>query len=75
MGTRVDIEHVVQQLMQEHNGDYRRAFYDLAGRFVAVVHGVSSGYMRWPADIPAEPIDHDLPNPVCDTWIKTGREA
>lgn len=74
MGTKTDIEHVVQSLLSEHHGNYRTAFYDLAGRFVAVVHGVSSGYMRWP-DGPAEAQDHDVPNPVCDTWIKTGREA
>ena len=31
---RQDIEHVVQQLLQDHQGDFRAAFYDLAHRFV-----------------------------------------
>lgn len=69
--SRVDIEHVVQQLMQEHNGDFRSAFYDLAGRFVAVVHGTSPGFLRWPPDDPPAPARPD-PHPVDDgEWVRT----
>ena len=74
MGTRVDIEHVAQSLLDEHHGNYRTAFYDLCGRFVAVAHGVSSGFMRWPNSEPPSTKIDDVPNPICDTWIKTGRE-
>ncbi len=71
MSRRHDIEHVVQQLMQEHHGDYRKAFYDLAGRFVAVVHGTSPGFLRWPPDEPAKE-GKPIIQPVDDgSWIKT----
>lgn len=75
MATKYDIEHVVQQLMQEHGGDYRKAFYDLAGRFVAVVHGTSPGFLRWPPDGPSEGRIDDVPNPITDDWIRTGIDA
>jgi hypothetical protein len=71
MSHRHDIEHVVQQLLQDHQGDHRAAFYDLAHRFVAVVHGTSPGFLRWPPDDPtrdAKPVIE----PVDDgSWIKT----
>jgi hypothetical protein len=71
MSKRDDIEHVVQQLLQDHQGDHRAAFYDLAHRFVAVVHGTSPGFLRWPPDDPtrdAKPVVE----PVDDgSWIKT----
>jgi ABC-type amino acid transport substrate-binding protein len=61
--------------MQEHHGDYRNAFYDLAGRFVAVVHGTSPGFLRWPPDEPAKE-GKPIIQPVDDgSWIKTAAEA
>lgn len=70
-----DVQFVAQSVLDEHSGNYRTAFYDLAARFVAVVHGTSPGFLRWAPDDPQEPVNHDVPNPVCDTWISTGRET
>lgn len=72
---RHDIEHVVQQLLQDHQGDFRAAFYDLAHRFVAVVHGTSPGFLRWPPDGPSDNRIDDVPNPITDDWIRTGVDA
>lgn len=76
MSKRHDIEHVVQQLLQDHQGDFRAAFYDLAHRFVAVVHGTSPGFLRWGQDDPPpSPRIDDVPNPITDDWIRTGVDA
>lgn len=71
MGTRRDIEFVAQSVLDEHSGNYRTAFYDLAARFVAVVHGTSPGFLRWAPDEPPAPPRPD-PHPVDDgEWVKT----
>lgn len=72
MATVEDIQYVVRSILEEHNGDYRQAFYDLAGRFVAVVHGVSPGFLRWSPEMPSQARIDDVPNPITDEWIRTG---
>ena len=64
-------ERVYQTLISEHHGNTDAALRDLAGRYVYLAQGVSSGYMRFPPDQPVKE-GKTVVEPVCDDeWIKT----
>ena len=68
-------ERVYQTLLDEHGGSADRALRDLAGRYVYLAQGVSSGYMRFPPDAPVDARIDDVPTAITDDWIRTGREG
>lgn len=71
---------LVQALLDEFHGNTLAALHQLADRFVAecelneyVRRGASPGFMRM-APATTGKID-DVPTPIDDSWIRTGREV
>lgn len=69
-----DQKIIAQSLLSEHHGNVAAAFADACARLSLAYRGISWAYMRRMAEPTTGAID-DVPQPIDDMWIKTGKSG